>query len=325
MCPGFVHQLFGKRLYVIRATPWIDLLADLCFLLDIDLRVTCDTCAEVRRQSDSLIQSVGVQRLRVTECSTHSLDTCTTYVVERVLLGKRPSRGLAVCTQSHGFRVLSTEGLNNLCPQHTSCTHLGNLHEVIHADSPEERQTRSESINIHTCVDTGTQILHTVSQRICQLDVSRSASLLHVVTGDRNAVELRHVLRGVLEDVGDDLHRELRRIDVRVTYHKLLQNIVLYSTSHLFELGSLLQTSIDVEGEDREHSAVHGHRYGHLVQRNTCKQYLHILERADTYACFTYVTYHTHVIGIVATMCRQVKGYRQTFLTGSQVTTVERI
>ena len=37
------------------------------------------------------IEGIGVERLGVTECSCHSLDTCTANVVEGVLLGETPS------------------------------------------------------------------------------------------------------------------------------------------------------------------------------------------------------------------------------------------
>ena len=35
-------------------------------------------------------------------------------------------------------------------PQHTCGTHLGYFHKVVHTDGPEERQTRSKSINVNT-------------------------------------------------------------------------------------------------------------------------------------------------------------------------------
>ena len=58
----------------------------------------------------------------------------------------------------------------------------GNLHEVVHADGPEEAETRCEGIDIDTGIDTGTQVVHTISQSVSQLDISGSTSLLHVVT-----------------------------------------------------------------------------------------------------------------------------------------------
>ena len=146
----------------------------------------------------------------MTECCSHGFDTGTTDVVERVLLGERPTGGLAVRTECHRFGVLGTERLDDLRPEHTSCTHLGNLHEMVHTDRPEEGQTRCKRIHIHAGVDTCAEVLHTVGKRVSQLDICRRTGFLHVVTGDGDGVEFRHVLRGIFEDVGDDLHGELR-------------------------------------------------------------------------------------------------------------------
>ena len=207
-----------------------------------------------------------MERLSVTQHGSHSLDTGTTYIVERVLLRKTPTRGLRVGTQSQRLRILSTKRLHNLSPQQTACTHLGYFHEVVHTDSPEERQTRSEGIDVDTSIHASTQIVHTIGQGVSQLDVGSSTSLLHVVARDRDRVELRHLLRGVLEDIGNDFHRECRRIDIGVAHHELLQNIVLDGSCHFLQLSALLQACYDVECQDRQHGTVHRHRDGHLVQ-----------------------------------------------------------
>ena len=88
MLPSLVNKLVGEGLYVVRTSPWVDLLADLCLILDIDLGITGDTSREVGRQGDSLVERVGMQRLGMSEHGSHSLDTCTTNVVERILLGE---------------------------------------------------------------------------------------------------------------------------------------------------------------------------------------------------------------------------------------------
>ena len=90
--------------------------------------------------------------------------------------------------------VLGAELLHDLGPEHTGCTHLGDFHEVVHADSPEERQAGCEGIDVDTGVDTGTEVLETVGEGVGQLDVGRSTSLLHVVARDGDAVELGHIL-----------------------------------------------------------------------------------------------------------------------------------
>ena len=193
---------------------------------------------------------------------------------------------------------------------------------MVHTDRPEEGQTRCERVHIHAGVDTCAEVLHTVGKRVSQLDICRRTGFLHVVTGDGDGVELRHVLRGIFEDIGDDLHG---RVDIGVTHHELLEDIVLDGTCHLLEFGTLLESGVDIEREDRQHGAVHGHGDGHLVQRYTGEEDLHVLEGADGHTCFADVTDDTHVIGVIATVGREVKSDRQTFLTGREVSSIERI
>jgi hypothetical protein len=66
-----------------------------------------------------------------------------------------------------------------------------------------------------------------VRQGIRQFEIGGRASLLHMVAGNADTVELRHVLRRVGENIGDDAHRRFRRINVRVAHHVLFENIVL--------------------------------------------------------------------------------------------------
>ena len=182
--PCLVHQLVGQCLDVVGTGPRVYLLAHLCLVLYVYLSVAGYTCREVCRQCDSLVESVGVQRLCVAEYGGHSLDTCTAHVVERILFRQRPSRCLRVGAQSERLRVLGTEALHDLGPQQTSGAHLGYLHEVVHADGPEERQARGKGIDVDAGVHSGTDIVHTVGQRVCQLDVGSGSRFLHVVSRD---------------------------------------------------------------------------------------------------------------------------------------------
>ena len=259
--PCLLCDLLGEALHIVGTGPRIDLTADVGLLLNIDLGVTGDTRREVGRQGDRLVQRVGMQRLGVTQCGTHRLDGRAGHIVEGILLRERPARGLRVGTQRQRLGILRIELLDDLGPQHTCRTHLGDLHEVIHADGPEERQARCEGVDRHAGIDTRAQVLQTVGQRVRQLDVGRGTRLLHVVTRNRDRVELGHVLRGVLEDVGDDAHRELGRINIGVAHHELLEDVVLDRTGHLVERTALFQTRHDVEGQNRQHGAVHGHRH----------------------------------------------------------------
>ena len=323
--PSALVEVAGEALHIIGASPRINHTANVGFFLDVDLGVTGDTGTEVGGQSDGLVQGVGVQRLGVTQGGSHSFDASTRHIVERVLLGERPARGLRVCTQGQRLGALRVEGIHDLGPDHTGGAHLGNLHEMVHARAPEEGQTWRKSVDVQASLHASAEVIPTVGQGVGHLNVGGGASFLHVVARDGDAVELRHVLRGELEDVGDDAHRELRRIDIGVTHHELLQDVVLDGALQFFVLGTLLQGSDDVEGQNRQHGAVHGHGNGHFVQRNLVEQYFHVLDGADAHASLTHVAHDALVVGIVATVGGQVEGHGQTLLTSRDVTAVEGI
>ena len=99
MLPSLVGNFVGQRLYIVGTAPRVHVLADVGFFLNIDLRITGDTGREVGRQGDGFVEGVGVQRLRMTQCGSHGLDTGTADVVERILFGQRPAGSLRVCTQ----------------------------------------------------------------------------------------------------------------------------------------------------------------------------------------------------------------------------------
>jgi len=259
----------------------------------------------------------------MSQCGGHGFDRGTAHVVERILFGERPARSLRVGTQCEGFGVLRVELLNDLRPQQTCGAHLGDFHEVVHADGPEERQARCKRVHAHAGVYTGTQVLQTVGQRVSQLDIGRGARFLHVVTRNRDRVEFGHVLRRVFENVGDDLHREFGRVDVGVAHHELLEDVVLDRAAELVERAALLEAGHNVEGQYRQYGAVHGHRHGHFVQRNAVEQHFHILYRADRYAGFADVAHYARMVGIVAAVRSEVERHRQAFLARGEVTAVE--
>ena len=228
-------------------------------------------------------------------------------------------------TQSQRLGVLGVELTDNLGPQHAGSPHLGNLHELVHAHAPEERQTRREVVDAHARADTGAQILQSVGQRIGQLNVSRSAGFLHVVAGDTDTVELGHVLRGILEDVGDNLHRRQRRIDIGVAHHELLEDVVLDGALQLVLRHSLFLGGDDIERKYRQHSTVHGHGNRHLTQVDLVKQNLHVEDAVDGHTGLAHVAHHALMVRVVATVGSQVESATQALLTGGYVATVEGV
>ena len=169
-------------------------------------------------------------------------------------------------------------------PQQARSAQLGDLHEEVHADGEEEAQTGRERIDVEARCDGRAHVLDAVGECVRQLEIERRPGLLHVVAGDRDRVEARHVVRRVLDDVGDDPHRRFGRIDVGVADHELFEDVVLDRARELLRTDALLLAGDDVTRHDRQHRAVHGHRDRHLIQRNAVEQDLHVLDGVDGHA-----------------------------------------
>ena len=126
---------------------------------------------------------------------------------------RRPARSATSPRSASACAATATSGssgsnwLHELRPQQARRPQLGDLHEEVHADRPEERQPRRERVDVQPGVDAGPQVLHAVGEGVGQLQVVGRPGLLDVVAGDGDRVELRHLPRGEREDVGDDLHR----------------------------------------------------------------------------------------------------------------------
>src|SRR5581483_10635711 len=155
--------------------------------------------------------------------------------------------------------------------------------------------------------------------------VARRSGLLHVVAGDRDRVEARHLLARVLDDDGDDPHRGRGRVDVRVPDHELLQDVVLDGPGELRARHALLLTRDDEAREDRQDGAVHRHRHRHLVERYAVEDDLHVLDRIDRDARLPDVADDARVIAVVAAVGGEVEGDREARLPAGEVRAVEGV
>ena len=308
MRPGRVGHVLGQLLHHVAAGPGIDDVGDVGFFLDDELGVAGDARRELGRQRDGFVERVGVQRLRAAEHRGHRLDGGAHDVVVGVLLGQRPARGLAVGAQHQRLRVLRLELLHDAPPQQARGAQLGDLQVEVHADAEEEGQAAGEGIDVQAAWRSPSHVLHAVGQREGQFQRLRRAGFLHVVAGDRDRVELRHVLRRVADDVGDDAHRRLGRVDVGVADHELLEDVVLDGPGELVLRHALLLGGDDVAGQHRQHGAVHGHRHRHLVERDAVEEDLHVLDGVDRHAGLADVADDARVVGVVAAMGGQVEG-----------------
>ena len=230
------------------------------------------------------------------------------------------------CVRSDSERSsLRIELLHQLRPQHARGAQLRDLHEKIHADAEEERQPRREAVDREVCRDPGADIFDAVGKRIGEFEVGRRSGLLHVIAGDRNRIELRHMRRGVGKNIGDDAQRRLRRIDIGVAHHELFEDVVLDRAGEFFRRHALLLGGDDIERKHRQHGAVHGHRHRHLIERNAGEQRAHVVDRVDGDARHADVAGNARMIAVVAAMGGEIEGDRKTLLAGGEIAPVEGV
>eukprot|EP00968_Pinguiococcus_pyrenoidosus_P015893 scaffold1492_cov257-Pinguiococcus_pyrenoidosus.AAC.8 len=324
--PRALVELVGERLHHVTASPRVDNVGDSRLLLKDDLRVSRDPSAELGGQSQSFVEGVRVQRLGAPHDGRHGLDRGAHHVVVRILLGQAVSTGLAVRPEHARHGVLRLEVLlHEVRPQAPGRAKLRHLGVEVHAHRKEEAEARCHLVHVQASLYRAAYILDSVCQRERQLDHGVRARLLHVVPTDADAVVERHVLGRESKDVLDDPHARLRRVDVRVAHHELLQDVVLDRAAELLQGDAALLGSHDVEGQHGEHRAVHGHRDAHLVQRNLVKEHLHVLHRVYGDASHANIADHALVVAVEATMRRQVEGHAEALLAGAEVALVELV
>jgi hypothetical protein len=155
----------------------------------------------------------------------------------------------------------------------------------------------------------GTDVFDAVGERVGQLEILRRPRLLHVVAGDGDGVELRHVRRSVGEDVGDDAHRPLGRVDVGVAHHEFLEDVVLDRARELLGRDTLFLRRHDVERQHRQHGAIHGHRHAHPVERDAREERAHVVDGVDGDAGHAHISGDARMVTVVAAMGGEVEGH----------------
>ncbi len=221
--------------------------------------------------------------------------------------------------------VLRAQLFHDIVPQYAACAHLGDLHEEVHANAPEERQARREGIDIEAGFHRAFHVFLAVGNGEGQLLYGRRPRFVHVIAADGNAVEARHVLAGVGDDVRHDPHAGRRRIDVGVADHELLQNVVLDGAAQLFRADAGAFGGDDVERKDRDHRAVHRHRHAHGVERDLVEQDFHVAHGVDRDARLADIADDARMVRIIPAMGGQIERDREALLPRRQVAAIEGV
>ena len=221
--------------------------------------------------------------------------------------------------------VLRVERLHQLGPEQARGAQLRHLHEIIHADAEEERQPRREAIDGEVRGQPGAHIFDAVGQRIGELEIGGRAGFLHVIAGNRDRIELRHMRRGVGENIGDDAQRRFWRIDIGVAHHEFFEDVVLDGAGEFFRRHALFFRRHDIERQHRQHGAVHGHRHRHLVERNAGEQRAHVVDRIDRHARHADVAGDARVVAVIAAVGGEIEGDREALLAAGEIAAVEGV
>ena len=293
--------------------------------LNNELRVAGNARAELGRQRNRLVETVGVQTLGATKYRRHGLDGGSDDVVVGVLFGERPARGLAVRAEHEAFGIGRAKPLHDAAPEQTSRAHLRDLKVEVHAHRPKERQARGKVVDIQPLGDGCFHVFRAICEGESHFQGLVSACLLHVITRDGDRVKTRHVRGRMRDDVADDAHAGLGRVNVGVAHHELFQNVILNRPRQLILWDALLFSGDYVTSQNWQHRTVHGHGDADLIERNAVEQNLHVLNAVDRHARLANVTCDTGVVAVVSPMGRQVERHAHALATSCQGFTVKRI
>src|SRR5512138_2269179 len=84
------------------------------------------------------------------------------------------------------------------------------LEEIV-VNVPEEREPRSERVNVQPAGNAALHIRESISERECQLLCRRRSRLADVIAGNGDGIPLRNILRRPLEAINNESERRLDR------------------------------------------------------------------------------------------------------------------
>ena len=218
-------------------------------------------------------------------------------------------------SQHHRFRILRAEAiLHDSRPHPARGAELGDLFEKIVVQVPEERQPLREVVDSDTALDGFLDVADAIGKRECQLLHGGRAGLADVVAGDRHGMPARNLARAELDHVGDDSQRRTRRANPFLLRDVLLEHVVLNRAADAIPRNSVALGHDQVHREQNRRRAIHRHRRGHAVERNSIEQRRHVVDGRDRHALASNFAERAFVVGVVAHQRRHVERGREPVL-----------
>ena len=175
----------------------------------------------------------------------------------------------------------------------------------------EERQPRSEAVDVEPAFDRRLHVADAVRQREGQLLRRGRAGLADVVARDGDGMPARRLAGAELDHVDDDAHRRRRRRDPFFLRDELLEHVVLDGAAQLVQRNVAALRHGEVHRQQDAGAAVHRHRGGHAVERNVGEQRFHVRQGGDGDAFAADLAEGARVVGVVAHERRHVEGRRE--------------
>ncbi len=219
----------------------------------------------------------------------------------------------------HRFRILRTETiLHDSRPHPARGAELGDLFEKVVVQIPEERQPLREIIDANPALDGFFDVTNAVGDRERQFLHSGRARLADVVAGDRHGVPARNLARAEFDHVGDDSQRRARRANPFLLRDVLLEHVVLDRSADALPRNSVALGYDQVHRKQNRRRAIHRHRSGDPVERNSIEQRRHVVHGRDRNPFASHFAERAFVVGVVAHQRRHVERGGQPILALSE-------
>ena len=276
------------------------------------LRAQRDLGGALAGERERLVVAVGVQRLRAPGHRREALQRDAHDVVGRLLCGQRDAAGLGVEAHRLRLRALRVEPVaHELRPQLAGGAELRDLLEDVVVAVEEEGEAGGEVVDAEPGVERRLHVGHAVGERERDLLHRAAALLAEVVAGDRHRVPLRDRVRAVGEQVGDEPHARLRRVDEVPAGDVLLEDVVLRGAAELLRIDALLLADELVEQQQHARGRVDGHAGADLVERDAVERGPHVVERVDRDPGAPDLAEAARVVGVEAELGGEVEGHAQ--------------
>ena len=277
------------------------------------LRVQSDGDGLFRRKRERFVAGVRVEGLRAAHDGCRRLQRDADDVVVRLLRGEHGACSLGMEAELHGLVLLRAEAVaHDLRPDAAGCTVFRDFFEHVVVRVPEEGETTRKIVDVEACLDGGIDVGDAVGNRKRDFLGSRGAGFADMIARDGNGVPLRHVLRAVCEDVGDEAHGRARREDICAASRILLEDVILDRARELVGGHTLLLCHSDVHRQEHGSRGVDRHGRRDLAEIDLVEEGLHVSERIDRHADLADLAFGNRIVGVVANLRRQIEGARET-------------